>query len=185
MLQCWQYCVSVYVYMCYIWFCSVINFVWKKCKNFDVFRQKTKTMAEWHFDRLLLFRTTASSTRSCFQYFNLATALVVFLLCIHHCHGKNPRFSFFTYGIFPNNIFNVKCVQKIKHYHFFAFSFVPISYVRQWMFSVQAVSYILSWCFSFQRFKILSFWWNQIPFHSLYMAGCYKLVNEISYIITN
>ena len=157
----------------------------KSAKILTCSGKKTKTMAEWHFDRLLLFRTTESSTRSCFQYFNLATALVVFLLGIHHCHGKNPRFSFFTYGIFTNNIFNIKCVQKMKHYHFFAFSFVPISYVRQWMFWKQAVSYILSWSFSIQRFEILLFWWNKIPFHSLYMEGCYKLVNEIRYIITH
>ena len=30
------------VYMCYIWFCSVINFVWKKCKKFNVIQEKWK-----------------------------------------------------------------------------------------------------------------------------------------------
>ena len=38
MLQCWQK--GACVYMCYIWFCSVINFAWKKCKKFRKIKWK-------------------------------------------------------------------------------------------------------------------------------------------------
>ena len=76
-------------YMCYIWFCSVINFVWKKCKKFNVIQEKVK-MANWIFDRaLLLYR---SSNR--IQHSNVALVLLSLLLCINHCHGKNYRFLF-------------------------------------------------------------------------------------------
>ena len=77
------------VYMCYIWFCSVINFVWKKCKKFNVIQEKVK-MANWIFDRALLLYRSSNGI----QHFNVAIVLLTLLLCINHCHGKNYRFLF-------------------------------------------------------------------------------------------